>query len=54
MHHGSQRVRALRFGVGAERLNVLVEAALPMAELLASADLGLELPRPSAPALSFP
>jgi alpha-amylase/alpha-mannosidase (GH57 family) len=46
MHHGSQRVRALRFGVGAERLNVLVEAALPMAELLASADLALSFPGP--------
>jgi hypothetical protein len=48
MHHGSQRVRALRFGVGAERLNVLVEAAVPMAELLATADVALSFPGPEA------
>jgi alpha-amylase/alpha-mannosidase (GH57 family) len=48
MHHGSQRVRALRFGVGAERLNVLVEAAVPMADLLATADLVLSFPGPEA------
>jgi len=46
MHHGSQRVRALRFGVGAERLNVLVEGSVPMAELLARADLALSFPGP--------
>ena len=46
MHHGSQRVRGLRFGVGAERLNVLVEGAGPMADLLASADVALSFPGP--------
>ena len=48
MHHGSQRVRALRFGVGAERLNVLVEGAQPMAELLDAVDVALSFPGPVA------
>jgi hypothetical protein len=48
MHHASQRLRALRFGVGGERLNVLVEAAIPMAELLAAADVALSFPGPQA------
>jgi alpha-amylase/alpha-mannosidase (GH57 family) len=48
MHHGSQRVRALRFGVGGENLNVLVEAGLPMAELLGTADVALSFPGPQA------
>ena len=48
MHHGSQRVRALRFGVGAERLHVLVEAVVPMTELLGTADLALSFPGPLA------
>jgi alpha-amylase/alpha-mannosidase (GH57 family) len=48
MHHGSQRVRALRFGVGGERLNVLVEGAVPMAEMLSRADVALSFPGPQA------
>jgi alpha-amylase/alpha-mannosidase (GH57 family) len=48
MHHGSQRLLALRFGVGEERLNVLVEAARPMAEVLGSVDLALSFPGPQA------
>jgi hypothetical protein len=48
MHHGSQRVRTVRFGVGGERLNVLVEAAVPMAELLGTADVALSFPGPQA------
>jgi hypothetical protein len=38
----------VRFGVGAERLNVLVEAAVPMAELMATADVALSFPGPEA------
>jgi alpha-amylase/alpha-mannosidase (GH57 family) len=53
MHHGSQRVRALRFGVGAERLHVLVEAAVPMADLLSEADVGLSFPGPRAARYRF-
>jgi alpha-amylase/alpha-mannosidase (GH57 family) len=46
MHHASQRLRALRFGVGGERLNVLVEGAIPMSDLLAVADVALSFPGP--------
>jgi alpha-amylase/alpha-mannosidase (GH57 family) len=53
MHHASQRVRAVRFGVGAERLYVLVEAAVPMAELLSQAEVALSFPGPLATRYRF-
>ena len=53
MHHGSQRVRALRFGVGAERLHVMVEASVPMADLLSQAELALSFPGPVAARYRF-
>jgi alpha-amylase/alpha-mannosidase (GH57 family) len=53
MHHGSQRVRALRFGVGGERLHVMVEAAVPMDELLAQVEVALSFPGPVATRYRF-
>jgi alpha-amylase/alpha-mannosidase (GH57 family) len=48
MHHASRRVRAVRFGVGGERLHVLLEASVPAADLLAGADVALSFPGPLA------
>jgi alpha-amylase/alpha-mannosidase (GH57 family) len=44
MHKGSQEIRAVRFGVGGECLNVLVESAGPFRDLLSRADIVLNFP----------
>jgi alpha-amylase/alpha-mannosidase (GH57 family) len=53
MHHGSQRLRGVRFGVGKERLHVMIEGAGAMADLLSQAEVALSFPGPVATRYRF-
>lgn len=47
MRQGSGTLKEIRFGVGGERLHVLVESSLPARELLATGELALSFPGPT-------